>query len=68
MFFENYTKYAGSFFFQREDAKIREVLNVKPKFKTEDKAKATEAIYNYIRSIYFIADKEVNAQGSMHVT
>ncbi len=37
-----------------------ELLNVKPKCKTEDKAKATETICNYIRSIYFVIDKEVN--------
>ncbi len=32
-------------------------LNVKPKCKTEDKAKATESICNYIRSIYFVIKK-----------
>ncbi len=37
-----------------------ESCNLKPKYKTEDKATATEALYNYIRSIYFITDKEVN--------
>ncbi len=36
------------------------LLNVKPKCKTEDKAKAIEAICNYMRSIYFVIDKEVN--------
>ncbi len=51
MFCENYKKYAGDF---------RKLLNVKPKCKTEDKAKVTEAICNYIRSIYFVIDKEVN--------
>ncbi len=60
MFFENYKKYAGDFIFQSEDAKLRELLNVKPKCKSEDKAKATEAICNYVRSIYFDIDKEVN--------
>ncbi len=60
MVFENYIKYAGDFIFLSEDAKLREFLNVKPKFKTEDKAKATEAICNYIRSIYFVIGKEVN--------
>ncbi len=60
VFFENYKKYADDFIFQSEDAMVRELLNVKPKCKTEDKAKATEAICNYIRSIYFVIDKEVN--------
>ncbi len=41
MFFENYEKYTGDFIFLSEDAKLRELLNVKPKCKTEDKAKAT---------------------------
>ncbi len=31
VFFENYKKYAGDFIFQREDAKLREVLNVRQK-------------------------------------
>ncbi len=60
MFFENYQKYAGDFIFQSEDAKLTELLNVKPKCKTENRAKATEAICNYIRSIFFVIDKEVN--------
>ncbi len=60
VFFENYKKYAGDFIFLSEDAKLRELVNVKPKCKTEDKAKATKAICNYIRSIYFVIDKEVN--------
>ncbi len=62
VFFENYKKkkYAGDFIFQNGDAKLRELLNVKLKCKPEDKAKATEAICNYIRSIYFVIDKEVN--------
>ncbi len=59
-FFENYKMYTGDFIFLSEDAKLRELLNVKPKCKTEDKAKVTEAICNYIRSIYFVIDKEVN--------
>ncbi len=42
------------------DSKYRELLNVKPKCKKEDMAKATEAICKYIRSIYFVTDKEVN--------
>ncbi len=58
--FKNYNKYTGNFIFLSEDAKLRELLNVKPKCKTEDKAKAIEAICNYIRSIYFVIDKEVN--------
>ncbi len=58
--FENYKMYTGDFIFLSEDAKLRELLNVKPKCKTEDKAKATEAICNYIKSIYFVIDKEVN--------
>ncbi len=53
VFFENLKKYAGNFIFQNKDAKLRELLNVKSICKTEDKAKATEAICNYIRSIYF---------------
>ncbi len=53
-------KYASDFIFQSEDAMLSELLNVKPKCKTEDKAKATEAICNYIRSIYFSTDKVVN--------
>ncbi len=60
VFFENYKKYTGDFLFLSEDAKLWELLNVKPKCKTEDKAKAIEAISNYIRSIYFVIDKEVN--------
>ncbi len=60
MFIENYKKNACDFIFQSEDAKLRELLNVKPRCKIEDKATATEAIWNYIRSIYFIKDKEVN--------
>ncbi len=60
MFFENYKKYTGDFIFLREDAKLRELLNVKRKCKTEEKAKATEIFCNYIRSIYFVIDKEVN--------
>ncbi len=36
------------------------LLNLKPKCKTEEKATATEAICNYIRSVYFITEKEVN--------
>ncbi len=60
VFFEIYNKYAGDFIFQSEDAKLRELLNVKPKCKTEHKAKAIEAICNYFRSIYFVTDKEVN--------
>ncbi len=60
MLLENYKMYTGDFIFQREDTKFRELSNVKPKCKTEDKAKATEAICNYIRSIYFITDKDVN--------
>ncbi len=61
VFFLNYKKrYASDFIFQSEDAKLRKHLNVKPKCKTEDKAKATEAICNFIRSIYFVIDKEVN--------
>ncbi len=47
MFFENYKMYTGDFIFQSEDAKLRELLNVKLKCKTEDKAKATEAICNF---------------------
>ncbi len=35
-------------------------MNIKPKCKTEDKAKAIEGICNYIRSIYFVIDKEAN--------
>ncbi len=57
MFFENC---ADDFIFRSEDAKLRELLNVKPKCKAEDKAKATEVTCNYIRSIYFVIDKEVN--------
>ncbi len=53
-------RYTGDFIFLSEDAKFRERLDVKPKCKTEDKAKAIEAISNYIRSIYFVIDKEVN--------
>ncbi len=60
MFFENYKKYTGEFIFLSEDTKLRELLNIKPKCKTEDNAKAIEAICNYIRSIYFVIDKEVN--------
>ncbi len=60
MFFENYKKYTGDFIFPSKDAKLRELLNVKPKCKTEDKAKAIEAICTYIKSIYFVIDKEVN--------
>ncbi len=60
VFFDNYKKRAGEFIFQSEDAKLREILKGKPKCKIEDKAKATEAICNYIRSIYFVIDKEVN--------
>ncbi len=60
VFFENYKCYTGDFIFLSEDAKLRELLNVKPKCKTEDKAKTIEAICNYIRSIYFVIDKEVN--------
>ncbi len=60
VFFENYKKYTGDFIFLSEDAKLWELLNVKPKCKTEHKAKAIEAISNYIRSIYFVIDKEVN--------
>ncbi len=60
MFFENYKKYTGDFIFLNEDAKLRELLNVKPKCKTEDKAKVIEVICSYIRSIYFVVDKEVN--------
>ncbi len=45
-FFENYKMYTGEFIFLSEDAKLRELLNVKPKCKTEDKTKATEAICN----------------------
>ncbi len=52
--------YASDYIFQSEDAKFRELLNVKPRCKTEDKAKATETICNYIISIYFITDNEVN--------
>ncbi len=59
-FSENYKKNASDFIFPSENDKLREVLNVKPKCKTEDKAKATESICNYIRSIYFVIDKEVN--------
>ncbi len=46
---------------QSENAKLRELLNVKPKCKckTEDKAKKTEAICKYI-SDPSITDKEVN--------
>ncbi len=51
--------YTGDFIFLSEDAKLRELLNVKPNVR-QDKAKATEAICNYIRSIYFVIDKEVN--------
>ncbi len=58
--FENYKKYTGDFIFLSEDAQLRELLNVKPKCKTEDKTKAIEAICNYIRCIYFVIDKEVN--------
>ncbi len=50
----------GDFIFLSEDAKLRELLNVKPKCKTEDKAKAIEEIGNFVRSIYFVIDKEVN--------
>ncbi len=57
---ENYKKYIGDFIFLSADAKLRELLNVKPKCKTEDKTKAIEAICNYIRSIYFVINKEVN--------
>ncbi len=39
--------------FQNKDANLRELLNVKPKCKIEDKANATEAICNYIRLVYF---------------
>ncbi len=60
MFFENYTKYTGDFIFLSENAKLRELLNIKPKCKTEDKAKEIEAICNNIRSIYFVIDREVN--------
>ncbi len=60
LFFEKYKKYTGNFILLSEDAKLRELLNVKPKCKREDKAKATEAICKYIRSIYFVTDKEVN--------
>ncbi len=42
MFFENYKKYAVDFIFLSEDAKLRELFNVKPKCKTEDNAKAIE--------------------------
>ncbi len=60
MFFENYKKYTGDFIFLiSEDAKLIELLNVKPNCKTEEKTKAIEAICNYIRSIYFVIDKEV---------
>ncbi len=52
--------YTGDVIFLSEDAKLRELLNVKPKCKTEDNAKSTEAICNYIRSIYFVIDKGVN--------
>ncbi len=48
--------YTGDFIFPSKNAKLRELLNVKPKCKTEVKAKATEAICNYIRSIYFVID------------
>ncbi len=60
MFIENYKKYAGDFIFHSEDARHRERINVKPKCKTEITANATEAICNYIRSIYYITDKEIN--------
>ncbi len=60
VFFENYKKCTGDFIFLSEDAKLKELLNVKPKCKTEDKAKAIEENCNYIRSIYFVIDKEVN--------
>ncbi len=52
--------YAGDFIFLSKVGKLRELLNVKPKCKTEDNAKSTEAICNYIKSIYFVIDKEVN--------
>ncbi len=57
VFFENYKKYKGDFIFQSEDAKLRELLKLKPKCKTEGKAKVIEAICNYIRSIYFVIYK-----------
>ncbi len=41
------------YIFQSKDTKLRELLNVKPKCKTEDKAKAAEAICNYMY-MYFI--------------
>ncbi len=64
MFFEHYKIYACDFIFQSENADLRELLNVKSECKTEDKATTTEAICNYIRSNYFITDKEVNVWGS----
>ncbi len=51
MFFENYKKYAGDLIFQSEVAKLRELLHVKPKYKTVDNDRAIEAICNYIISI-----------------
>ncbi len=60
VFFENYKKYTGDFILLSEDAKLRELLNVKPKCKTEDKAEAIETICNYIKYIYCVIVKEVN--------
>ncbi len=57
---KNHKKCACDFINQSEDTKLRELLNVKPKYKAEDKAKATKEICNYTRSIYFITDKQVN--------
>ncbi len=59
MFIENYRKSACAFINQSEDTKLRELLNVKPKCKTEDKAKEREAICTCIRSIYFVTAKDV---------
>ncbi len=44
VFIANYKKHACDFVFQSEYAKLRELLNVKPKCKTKDKTKETEAI------------------------
>ncbi len=53
MFFENYKKFAHDFIFQSKDAKLREVLNVKP-VNVRQKTRLRHG------STYFITDKEVN--------
>ncbi len=56
MFIENYEKYACDFIFQSKDAKLRDV-NVKPKYKTEDKAIKGNRSNLYLHEIHYFITK-----------